>query len=65
MIYEFICRECSARVVIDHPLTQAHPRTHAGCGGRLRRSFTAPNIVYRGSGFFTTDKALYPKEEIE
>lgn len=63
MVYEFVCLKCKKKVVVSHSLTSLHPATHEGCGGDLRRSFNVPNIVYKGSGFFQTDKALYPKQE--
>lgn len=28
------------------------------CGGKLIRQYDSPNVVYRGSGFYHTDKVL-------
>jgi predicted nucleic acid-binding Zn ribbon protein len=34
------------------------------CGGVLVRVFDQPTVIYRGSGFYTTDKVLYePTDE--
>jgi putative FmdB family regulatory protein len=35
------------------------------CGGELVRLFDTPNVVYHGSGFYQTDKALYKKDDDE
>jgi predicted nucleic acid-binding Zn ribbon protein len=32
------------------------------CGGELVRVYDSPNIIYRGSGFYHTDKVLYEPE---
>jgi len=65
MTYEFICEKCKQVVTVKHGIHEDHPVVHSDCGGHLRRKFNSTNIVYHGSGFFTTDKALYaaPEEE--
>jgi putative FmdB family regulatory protein len=35
------------------------------CGGELVRIFDSPNIHYRGSGFYATDKWQYEKQKPE
>jgi predicted nucleic acid-binding Zn ribbon protein len=42
------------------PQTRIQP-----CGGELVRIFDKPNVVYRGSGFYATDKWQYEKEDDE
>jgi predicted nucleic acid-binding Zn ribbon protein len=32
------------------------------CGGEIVRVYDSPNIIYRGSGFYHTDKVLYEPE---
>lgn len=40
------------------------PQTRiSSCGGELVRIFDRPNVVYRGSGFYATDKWQYEKED--
>jgi len=53
--YVYACRECEDRVEVvqkmsDAPLTQCEK-----CGGSLRRVLFPPAVVYKGSGFYTTD----------
>lgn len=61
--YTFRCRKCSHGVVVEHSMSEPHPRWHAGCGGELVRVFDVPEVVYKGSGFYTTDKRLDEKPE--
>lgn len=54
-IYEYLCKRCGAHLeavqsIADLPLT-----THEGCGGDLRKVFHPAGLVFRGSGFYTTD----------
>ena len=53
--YVYACRGCDARLEVmqrmsDAPLTECEK-----CGGSLRRVLFPPAIVYKGSGFYTTD----------
>jgi hypothetical protein len=38
---------------------EPHPTT-CDCGGELQRVFYPTAVTYHGSGFYTTDKVLYP-----
>lgn len=53
--YDYRCSACSAeyerREGFDAPATQ--PCQH--CGGEARRVYRAPAIVFKGSGFYSTD----------
>jgi predicted nucleic acid-binding Zn ribbon protein len=58
MIYHFTCLDCKQRVSVNHPMSAPHPEFHAECGGRLARIYLPVNIVYHGSGYYSTDKVL-------
>jgi putative FmdB family regulatory protein len=64
-VYDFHCQKCEQRVEIEHRFDEPHPKKHRKCGGRLRRIFVSPHIVYKGAGFFSTDKRLDPTPEVE
>jgi putative FmdB family regulatory protein len=53
--YEYRCADCAnhyeTREGFDAPSTQPCPR----CGGRAKRVFSAPPIVFKGSGWYVTD----------
>ena len=54
-IYEYLCPVCGARFECaqhfsDPPLTTC-PAGHAG----VQRVYNPPSIIFKGSGFYTTD----------
>ena len=56
-IYEYECVSCNHRFELkqgfDAEPTESCPR----CQGFSRRLFHAPVVIYKGSGFYTTDYA--------
>ena len=53
--YVYACRDCDDRLEVvqkmsDNPLSECDK-----CGGSLRRVLFPPAVVYKGSGFYTTD----------
>lgn len=54
-IYEYVCPVCGChfenRQGFDDPAPQECPHGHRG----VRRVFSPPVIVFKGSGFYTTD----------
>ena len=56
-IYEYQCEECGCRFELrqgfdDEPLTECQ---RDGCRGHVHRVLSAPAIIFKGSGFYTTD----------
>lgn len=54
--YEYACKTCDQHVEVvqsfaDEPLT-----TCEACGGALRRVIHAAGIMFKGSGFYSTDR---------
>ena len=62
MVYDFVCQGCKEKVTVVHKFSEPHPTHHADCGGELVRFFTPASIIYRVSGFYTTDKVLSEPE---
>lgn len=53
--YEYACTECGRRIetfqrISDPPLEMCDV-----CGGKLRKLFHPAGIVFKGSGFYSTD----------
>lgn len=56
-IYEYECEKCRSRFEVrqgfdDEPITECE---NDGCTGPVRRVFTPPAIIFKGSGFYVTD----------
>jgi putative FmdB family regulatory protein len=54
-LYEYKCQRCNKLFEViqkfaDEPLT-----IHEGCGGTVARQFSAPALLFKGSGFYITD----------
>ena len=56
MKYQMRCTECKAEIIVEHPMQDPHPATHEGCGGKLVRVFVDVGVVYKGDGFYSTDR---------
>ena len=54
-IYEYACTSCGERTEakqgFDDPPLEECPH----CGGRLRKLYSPVGIVFKGSGFYSTD----------
>ena len=58
--YEYACTKCGQHVevfqrVSDEPLTEC-----GVCGGQLRKVFHPAGILFKGSGFYSTDSRTKP-----
>ena len=58
-IREYECRKCGHRFETIQRFGEAPLKTcrHNGCAGRVERLLSVPNVIYKGSGFYTTDYA--------
>jgi putative FmdB family regulatory protein len=54
-IYEYECEKCHERYEIMTNLGEEPPKTCIKCGGNLKKIFSPVGIVFKGSGFYTTD----------
>jgi putative FmdB family regulatory protein len=57
-VYTFRCRNCKTKQEFILGVDESKPAA-CGCGGELVRVFDLPAVHFRGSGFYSTDKALY------
>jgi putative FmdB family regulatory protein len=66
-IYEYACTVCGERTEakqgFDDPPLEKCPK----CGGHLRKLYSPVGIVFKGSGFYSTDgrKSSKPSEKSE
>lgn len=62
MIFEFMCTQCSKTYDATAPIGTSPEIPVCSCGGVVRRIYAPPGVVYRGSGFYSTDKVLSEPE---
>lgn len=56
-IYEYECLSCSHRFELKQGFDAVPTESCPLCQGLSRRRFYAPAVIYKGSGFYTTDYA--------
>jgi putative FmdB family regulatory protein len=56
--YEYECKKCSGTFEIFQSMNDEPVKICPKCGGEVRRLINGgAGIIYRGSGFYSTDKA--------
>lgn len=53
--YDYQCRSCERVTEVIHPMTSDGPSVCEACGGALRRILYPTGIIFKGSGFYSTD----------
>ena len=58
-IYEYECKKCGFRFDVLQSFNDPPVKTCGadGCRGRVRKVLSPPTIIFKGSGFYTTDYA--------
>src|SRR4029077_2438583 len=54
--YQYRCTECGEDLEAVQKFSDAPLDTCPTCGGRLRKGFNAVGVVFKGSGFYGTDR---------
>ncbi|MBW3666897.1 MAG: FmdB family transcriptional regulator [Actinobacteria bacterium] len=58
--YEYACRACGESFEVFQSFADKPLRKHEDCGGDLQKVFHARGIVFKGPGFYATDKRPAP-----
>jgi putative FmdB family regulatory protein len=53
--YEYTCKGCGQTFEAFQSFSEKPLRKHADCGGELQKVFHARGVVFKGSGFYSTD----------
>lgn len=55
--YEYVCRECEITISEVRSISDPEP-THLceSCGNKMNKVYSMANPVFKGSGFYRTDK---------
>ena len=54
-VYEYKCNECSTQFELRRNFGDGSELSCPKCKGKTRRVFSVVPIIFRGSGFYTTD----------
>ena len=54
--YEYVCKACGESFEVFQSFSEKPLKKHLACGGKLQKVFHARGIVFKGSGFYATDK---------
>lgn len=53
--YEYACTNCGVHLEVVQGFSDAPLETCERCGGKLRRVFHPVGVLFKGSGFYSTD----------
>jgi putative FmdB family regulatory protein len=53
--YEYTCKRCGETLEVFQSFSEKPLRRHEECGGDLKKVFHARGVVFKGSGFYSTD----------
>jgi putative FmdB family regulatory protein len=53
--YEYTCKRCGETIEVFQSFSEKPLRNHRECGGELKKIFHARGVVFKGSGFYSTD----------
>ena len=62
-IYEYACTACGERTEAKQSFDDAPLQDCPHCGGRLRKLYSPVGIVFKGSGFYSTDAKKKPSTD--
>ena len=54
-IYEYRCTECGHQFEVHQRFSDAPLEVCPNCQGKLRKVFHPAGVIFKGSGFYTTD----------
>ena len=55
--YEYECDQCGSRVELIQRVSDPPLKKCGKCSGRMRKLLFPVGVIYKGSGFYTTDYA--------
>jgi putative FmdB family regulatory protein len=59
--YEYACTQCGQHIEVFQRIAEDPLTTCGACGGPLRKVFHPAGILFKGSGFYSTDNRTKSK----
>lgn len=60
--YEYACKACGESFEVFQSFSDKPLKKHQDCGGDLQKVFHARGIVFKGPGFYATDRRAAAKK---
>jgi putative FmdB family regulatory protein len=55
--YEYVCIVCEEKLTVQRSITDSDPGYMcSSCGSRMKKVYSMAQPVFKGSGFYRTDK---------
>jgi len=64
-LYEYRCLNCNETFEVRQKFSDEPVAVHADCGGQGKRLLSAPQLHFKGSGFYITDYGKGGKDAIK
>ena len=64
-LYEYRCLSCNETFEVRQKFSDEPIAKHADCGGEAKRLLSAPQLHFKGSGFYITDYGKGGKDAIK
>ena len=58
-LYDYLCQSCSHKFELRQSFQDDAVASCPECGAESSRQFSAPQVIYKGSGFYTTDRKKF------
>lgn len=55
-VYDFKCTKCTETRTESISIHDENPVVTCKCGAEMRKVFGSPPVIFRGNGFYKTDK---------
>ena len=63
--YRYKCQDCGHKFEKEQHMLDTPIKICPACGGELIRVIQLPNVIYRGTGFYNTDKSSQDLEDLD
>ena len=64
-IYKYKCKDCDIEIELKQHMLDDPIKVCPACDGELIRVIQIPSVIYRGTGFYSTDKAPRDLEDLD
>jgi len=63
--YKYRCQNCGIELELKQHMLDDPIKVCPACDGELARVIQSPNVIYRGTGFYSTDNTPRDLEDLD